>query len=394
MRVAVQPLEDAPEAVRPPVSLLADARGLHQSGIGRYLRAILQHLFSDPRFARITLLGDPTDIDDFAAPQVASGRVRVIPFAHDYYSVAAQTHWWRLRASGRLRVDVSFFPHYDVPFAPGRGRRVVMVQDLIHFQMSHLFPAWKRAVAGRVLHHAVHGAARVLVSSQSSRRDLLSRHPGVAPKLSVIPLGVHRDFARGPIADPAGTVPFDGGRPYLLCVGNRKPHKNLAAAVEALSILRTAGCDLRLVVVGKQYEGGGVALRAAQLGVADAVTEADMVSDAELRGLYAGAVCLLFPSLYEGFGLPVLEAMAMGTPVVASERTSVPEVVRDAGLLVDPESPEAMAAAVRRVLDDGTLRSILAERGRRRAAELDWERTASATAQVLYEAGYAPGGAV
>jgi glycosyltransferase involved in cell wall biosynthesis len=231
-----------------------------------------------------------------------------------------------------------------------------------------------------LLRRAVQGAGRVLVTSQSTRRDLLERFPGCGSKLGVIPLGVSPFFA-GPAEDPS--LERIGG-PYLLCVGNRKPHKNLVAAVETLALLRAEAPELRLAVAGEVYRGWDEVLRrAGELGVRDRVVEVAGASDGELRSLYAGCEALLFPSLYEGFGLPALEAMAAGAPVVASDRSSLPEVVGDAGLLADPEDPAAMAEAVRRLRRDPELRARLVRRGRERAASYTWERTARETADVL-----------
>lgn len=361
-----------------------DARGLLSSGIGRYLREVLTVLFRDERFGRIELLGEPEAVRDFCAGMPHAERARVRSYPYGFYSPGAQAEWLRLRATGALDADVAFFPHYDVPLLALHSRSVVTVQDLIHFKVPSAFPRWRRVAAGVLLHRAVQGAGRVLVSSECTLRDLEERFPGCGFKVGVVPLGVSPFFA-APGAGEEDRVPGRIGGTYLLCVGNRKPHKNLTVAVEALALLRNEAPDLRLVIVGDVFQGWESVLdRAVELGVRERLVEVSGASDADLRALYAGCEALLFPSLYEGFGLPVLEAMASGAPVVASNRSSVPEVVGDAGLLVDPEDPRGFAEAVLRLRRTPALREELVRRGRERAANFTWERAATATADVLF----------
>jgi glycosyltransferase involved in cell wall biosynthesis len=369
----------------PGPSVLVDARGLNQSGIGRYLREILRHLLADDRFGRLVLAGYPGELDAFLRGAGRPAKADVIAFPHPFYSPAASLRWLALGAAGRLRADLAFFPHYDVPIGWYHPRQVVVVQDLIHFRVDSVFPAWKRALAAVVLAAAVRGATRLIVPSESTRRDLLDRHGEAADRLTVIPLGVHRDFATGPASPTIGGRDVSSWTPYLLCVGNRKPHKNLVVAVEEFARAAADRPELRLIIVGRSFGDVSVADRAQALGVGAAVIEIDEVTDAELRALYANAEALLFPSLYEGFGLPILEAMSFGLPVVASDRASVPEVVGEAGLIVNPDERGAMADAVGRLSREPGLRARLTEAGLRRAAELTWEAAAARTAEVLLE---------
>ena len=263
-----------------------------------------------------------------------------------------------------------------------------MVHDLAHFELPH-FPGWKVAMAGVIMQRALQRATRVLVPSRTTEAAVASRFPAVVPKLRTILAGV--DPAWGdPPADAAAAEPL---RPYLLCVGNRKPHKNFALAVEVLARLRRVRPELRLVIAGRGDEDRAeVRGRAERLRVGDAVVELGGVSDERLRALYAGAECLLFPSRYEGWGLPVLEAMAARAPVVASDCASIPEAVGDAGVLVGPDDAEGMAAAVARMWSEPAFRAALVARGRKRAAAFRWEETAARTVDLLWEvANAAPG---
>lgn len=373
--------------------MLVDARGIHTSGIGRYVREVLTAVLEDPRVAGVKLLGDPAVLRDFAMATPGGGKVATIPYDHGFYSPAAQAAWLALSARGAVAADVAFFPHYDAPALAMPARSVVTVHDLIHFKVPEAFAAWRRAAAGVLLRRAATAAARVIAVSEATRRDLVERIPAVGGRAVVIPNGVAPFF--GAARDEAAGAEIAG--PYLLCVGNRKPHKNLEGAVEVLARLAPARPELRLVIVGEVYPGWNAVLaRAESLGVRERVVELSGVDDARLRALYAGCEALLFLSLYEGFGLPVLEAMAAGAPVVASSRSCIPEVVGDAGVLVDPRDPAAAAAAVLRLSADPAHRAELVRRGRTRAAGFTWERAGRATMDLLHEVatrGAAPAGA-
>jgi glycosyltransferase involved in cell wall biosynthesis len=371
-----------------PATLLVDARGLHLSGIGRYLREVLLRLFRDERFARFRLMGDPAQVTEFARAAGALGRVETVALPPRFYAAGVHARMALLAARGALRADAAFFPHYDVPPLLPLPPLVVTVHDLSHFVLADVFPAHKRIPAWLLLRRSVARAEVVVVVSRATRADLLARLPGAARKVHVIPQGVGASFFAG-AGDAALPPGVDG--PFLLCVGNRKPHKNLQAAVEVLRLLHARHPGLRLVVAGAPLDGGDpVGHRAAEAEVAHLVRDVGAVSDDALRALYAGAACFLFPSLYEGFGLPVLEAMAAGAPVVAADRASIPEVTGDAGLLADPDDPVAFASAVERVLTDAALRDELVARGRRRAAGFTWDATAAATADLLWQAARPP----
>ena len=369
---------------------MVDARALHVSGLGRYLREILAALFADSRFGRITLLGRPRELRDHCDSAMDSGRVRIYPYAHPFYSPRAQIAWLALASRGRVAADVAFFPHYDAPLVGMPRRSVVTVHDLIHLKVAEAYPATKRFMAAAMIDRVVSRAGRVVTISEATKLDVLARVPGAAAKLRVIPQGV--DSAHWSTGGESGVDRgASAAAPYLLCVGNRKRHKNLVAAVETLARLRPSSPDLRLVIVGKSFpDSDGVRERALQLGVGEAVEERAEVGDGELRRLYQECEVLLFPSLYEGFGLPVLEAMASGAPVVASNRASIPEIVADAGLLADPDDHEALALAVRRIREEPGLRSALVARGRERARQFEWRMTRQSTVDLLAEVARMP----
>jgi glycosyltransferase involved in cell wall biosynthesis len=214
-------------------------------------------------------------------------------------------------------------------------------------------------LTGAVWRRSLRRAAHVAFGSHATRDEVVGELPELAARSSVVYPGLPPGFAPGPAPDR--------GR-YVFHLGSRDPRDNTATAVEAC---RRAGA--RLLVAGGWQGDGAEAL--------------GRVSDEELLDLYRGAAAYVDPTLYEGFGYGVLEAMACGAPVVASNTTSIPEVVGDAGLLCDPTSPDDLAAALRRVLDEPGLAESLRERGLARARTFDWERTGEGLAAALRDAG-------
>jgi glycosyltransferase involved in cell wall biosynthesis len=363
-------------------TVVVDARVLHVSGLGRYLREILAGLVADERFSRLTILGDPVALRDFLGT-AGDSRLRIVPFPLEIYSPRFQVAWAKLAGWLGVDADVVFFPHYDVPLLAFPKRSVVTVHDLIHFQLPEEFGGWRRIAAGLLLRTAVRGATSVVTVSKSTRDDLVERFPDTADKIRVVHNGVSREFSAR-----KARVPIVPQTPYLLCVGNRKSHKNLVTAVRVLAELREEYPDLQLVIVGRSFpEWSRVLETAVELGVRPRIIEFESVSDAELLALYNHCQGLLFPSLYEGFGFPVLEAMAAGAPVIATNRSSVPELVGDSGFLYDPTDVRAMAEAARRVMRDSGLREMLARRGRERAASFPWSRAIGQTTELLYSVG-------
>jgi glycosyltransferase involved in cell wall biosynthesis len=210
--------------------------------------------------------------------------------------------------------------------------------------------------------------------------DLLGVPEG---KISVVPLGVDERFR------PDATVrpPLLGGRPYILHVGTLEPRKNIDILIRAYALLRRrTALPHALALVGSRGWGYAPIFELVdRLGLRPHVEFVDYVGPDQLPLWYTGADLFAYPSVYEGFGLPVLEAMACGLPVVTTDSSSLREVAADAALLVEPGSPEALEEAMGRMLEDGALRDRLSEKGRQRASCFTWEATARRTAQV-YEA--------
>jgi glycosyltransferase involved in cell wall biosynthesis len=266
--------------------------------------------------------------------------------------------------------------------APLRGRvpRVTTIHDLNYRKVpdSHF---GIRGLGMRLLvPAAARRSRRIIVSAASTRDDLVADLGVTAEKVDVVPLGV---TVPGPPAPDAAARARDrfglGERPVVLSVSAKRPHKNLAQLLRALAAI-PAGRRPVLVVPGYPTPHEQTLRELArELDIESSVAWPPWISDEELEGLYAAATCLVFPSLYEGFGLPVLEAMARGVPVATSARASLREVAGDATLLFDPEDVDAIRGAIERLISDAAERDRLAAAGRRRAAEFTWERTAERT---------------
>lgn len=357
------------------INIAIDMRMVRHSGIGTYLRSLFPRLRALRPADRFCLLGLPERLQEqFGAPGAG---VEHAPWQSPIYSVREQ-----LRGPGCIGkgVDLLWSPHYNIPLLR-RGPLVVTVHDTFHLAMPELVGGVHRRLYARVLFGAVAKKADAIICVSRFTADELVRLAGAdARKIRVVPNGVDEAWFR------LRRLRRPHSRPYLLFVGNVKPNKNLRRLVTAYESL-AAGIEQDLVIVG-QREGfltadSQVAALAAKL--PERVRFTGYVDQATLEQYFAHAEALVFPSLYEGFGLPPLEAMACGCPVIASRAASLPEVCGEAALYFDPREPAQIAAAIRRLVEDRGLRHELVHRGAERARAFSWDASAALTSEVFEE---------
>jgi glycosyltransferase involved in cell wall biosynthesis len=283
--------------------------------------------------------------------------------------------------------DVVFGPNFVPP--PTRAPRVVVTVHDLGFRLlpdtaPHAVPWWLRG-----LERTLRTATSVIVPSEATRRDVEDLYGVESERIEVIPLGVDSDLFHPPAAEDVVTVRRSFGieGPYVLFLG-LDPRKNLATTLEAFRQLPATTRPMLVLVGGRPWDPSGRDLVADLLAsvppdIRGRIVLTGYVSDVTKAALLGGAEALAYPSLYEGFGLPVLEAMASGTPVLASNVSALPELVGDAGLLVNPTDAAAIAAGLESLLSDTDLRARLSARGRARAGEYSWDAAARRTSEVL-----------
>jgi glycosyltransferase involved in cell wall biosynthesis len=341
----------------PLVVIDADVLGRERTGDETYVRGLLGELreADDLRFGAVTRRPD------------------LVPDGIEPVELGARSQIWRMAASlprllRRLRPALAHFQHALPLSSPCPA--VVTIHDLSFERDPKLMGLRDRLVFRTAVPRAARRADRVLAVSERTKRDLIELYEIPAEKIVVTPNGVDSAFS------PEGPTP--NGTPYALVVGTLQPRKDPEAAIEALALLGDA--DLRLVFAGPDKGGLGDAQRAADAaGLAGRVEFRGHVPLDELAALYRGAACLVFPSRYEGFGLPALEAMATGTPVVARTAGALPEVTGDAAILVEERNAAALAGGIERALAD---RERLIAAGLERASAFTWAETARRTLEV------------
>ena len=284
--------------------------------------------------------------------------------------------------------DLFHYPHFDLPlFVPGKV--VATIHDLKYITKPEFFPHLgrvKRIIMLLMMTFTTRRTCHIITDSNNTRHDLI-RHLHVTPEnVSVVYPGVDSAYFKKSSQFMLLTVLSHYGleQPYILFVGERRPHKNIPGLLRAFDVfLKTNELPYHLVIVGKRYADYQEPERLVErLGLTNNVHILDYVPDEELPSIYRFAEAFALLSYYEGFGLPVLEAMASGTPVVASHTTSLPEVVGDAGLLIDPDDPVECAHALRQIVSGGKQREKYITKGKERARMFTWERCARETLSI------------
>lgn len=375
------------------MKIALDLRRIKNPGIGRYMRCLTEALLVVAPEHEYLLVLPPDFAEAIRVPE-RGAKVEKVMTGASYYSIREQFELPRILR--QHRVDLLHAPHFNIPLMCPCPV-VATIHDVIYLACPEDLPSR----AGRLYYSAMQRAAarmadQIITVSKFSQ-DQISRFLKPRRSLEVIYSGVDSRFQ--PATQDqirAMRAKYKIAGEYILYTGIFKPRKNHAGLLRAFQQFVGLGGDVTLVIAGPLAE-GEAALRklADEIGIADHVVFTGFVDDADLPALYSGARVYACPSLYEGFGLTVLEAMACGVPVVSSAETSLPEVGGTAALYADARSPEAFGRALYQVFTDKTLRADLALKGHKNAARFNWCNTAIQTVAVYQKARAAlPGKAV
>ncbi|MCO4760127.1 MAG: glycosyltransferase family 4 protein [Myxococcales bacterium] len=351
-----------------------------RTGIGLYTERLLRALVGLDRGDEL-LLASNLATDDVDVPGRRLGPQ--MPLRALWMQTAMGLH------VARERPDVAFFPNYVAPLASTYASAcptVVTVHDMAVFLHPETFTFKKRVLQRRLLPPLLRHAKAIVTPSEATRTDLLRLLPVDPRRVVAIPLAADPAYMTPVSAESQATVQrkFELPDRYLLAVSTLEPRKNLVRLIEAFEQVWPDHQEVKLILVGgKGWRDDAIAAALRQSSARDGIEAFGYVEFDELRALYAGALAMCYPSLYEGFGLPVIEAMACGAPVLVSRGSSLDEVAGDAALQVDPLDTQTIVSGIRRLLDEPELRSQLARRGLAQAQTFSWARTAEQTREVF-----------
>lgn len=384
-------MADTPDGARPlriglNAHLLSQQAGYRQAGVSRYIAELVRHLTAEPGPHAYTLFTPPHGAGDLAPPPALRVAASRLPTQQPTVRIA----WEQVVgpvAAARRWLDVFHSPVNVAPLAlPCRS--VITIHDLAFLAYPERFRAGRRRYLALLTRLSARRAARVIAVSQFTADEVV-RRLGVAPdRVVVVPNGVGEEYQPEPDARQLDEFrrSNDVSDQYVLFLGTIEPRKNVPGLIEAFGQVAAEFPAVDLVIAGgRGWMSDEVFALPDQLGLSRRVRFTGYVPAADLPRWYQAATVAVYPSLYEGFGFPPLESMACGTPVITSDRAAMPEVVGDAGVLVDPTDVAALAAALRALLRDPGRCAHLSAAGRARAATFTWARAARAT-RAVYEA--------
>ncbi len=352
-----------------------DARMMSHPGIGRYIKNLLDAMLALDSVHQFILFGDREELKTYAlrlAPE------NIIHWDAPIYSLSEQI----ARPFNGHGLDIIHIPHFNVPLGTGKGngKLVVTIHDLIYTKFPEYLPYIKRNMAKFLIRRAIKKADAIISVSENTKKDILEISPHARQKTEVV----------YEAADPAFKVLSDRSKldrvrseynipdHMMLFVGSLKKHKNIERLIDAWNkARRVSGCSL--VIIGRYHKQDADILRKIQ---GSGIIYLGEVPAGDIVALYNLAEVLVFPSLYEGFGLPVLEAFASGVPVAVSNASSLPEVTGNAGVMFDPYDTDDICDKICKISGDKALRLDLIEKGRERVKEFSWETAAKKTLAV------------
>jgi len=370
------------------MKILIDATGVtrQKAGVGVYAKNLIHHLTEANRDMEIYLLvqDDDPELDFSGRPNVTLLRVPARYFRHLLprfllEQLCLPFLLWR------LKIEVVHSLHYAFPYLTLGTRRVVTVHDMTFFSMPEVHERIKVLYFRFFIRAAGRSADAIVFISRSAQQDFVARLGEPRGSSHVIPHG--KDEGLGPRCDPTQFAlirnKYAMPERFVLYIGTLEPRKNLERLLTSFSAVATEDASIGLVIAGKMgWMMGSLAGTVERLGLTGKVTFTGFILEEEKPILLSHCALFVYPSLYEGFGLPVLEALACGAPTITSRVSSLPEVAGDAALLIDPLDTSALSFAMASLLRDDALREGLRSRGFERAKQFTWRSTAEGTANV------------
>ena len=358
-----------------------DLRRIGNPGIGRYMKCLAESVIAQAPEHEYLLVLPP-----HSEPTVHAPNAQKLYTGLKYYSVREQFVLPRLL--NRHNVDLLHSPHFLLPLVRPCPA-VATIHDVIYMACPEDLPSRAGRLYYRLMMNACSRmATRIITDSEHSRDEIIRFLHADPGKIEVVYPAVDPFFQSPAAHEHISSLRsrFGVNRDYILCVGIYKPRKNHVGLLQAFQLLLKHGVQSQLVIAGPMGEGESILRRLAQeLRIAQHVVFTGFVHDADLRALYSGARACVCPSLYEGFGFTVLEAMACGTPVVCSSATSLPEVAGKAALYFDPHTPEEMATQLVRAISDEAVRASLITNGRTNLLRFSWAETARQALDVYHQ---------
>jgi len=360
-------------------------------GIGRYVRELVNSLLAQTNSSidyRLFVAGAfPSDL-----PRLVNSR--------SAWKTTPITPIWLARLWHRLhfplpietflgRVDLYHATDFVLPPTLSRTRTLLTVHDLSFVRVPESASPSLKVYLDHVVPLSARKADYILADSQATKDDLIDIYGLSEQKISVLLSGVNQSFNR--VEDVVGLLTIRkkykiGNEPYIFTVGTVQPRKNYARLIESLAQLRSKGYDLQVVIAGgKGWLEDPIYETMNRTRMKDHVRFIGFADESDLPSLYSGAICFAFPSLYEGFGLPILEAMRCGTPVITSNISSLPEVAGNAALTINPYDIDELTDALEKIISDSVLRDTLIKKGYERVQQFTWESSAQKLVNIYMD---------
>lgn len=356
-----------------------DGRMLYGSGIGRCLREIIREIISIERNIEISLYGNFDDYRRYLEEYSVSGSK--IIFREDktsIYSIGEQVIGSMISLKDKSS-DVFYYPHYNLPFIVNKNS-VFTIHDFTQFKFPEYFGKNKVKIARLVLNNAVKKAKKIIAVSKSTLYDFYYYFPEYKGKAEVIYNSVSKKFKVLEDKEKRDFLVKNKFGRYILFIGNNKPHKNISGLINSFARIKKEFEGFKLVIISSGFTPDALLVEDK---IKEDIFVVDEASDDELAYYYNCAFMFILPSFYEGFGLPVIEAMACGCPVITSNVSSLPEVGGNAVLYVNPYDIDSFTNGIRKLISNSNLRNNLIKKGTDRAKLFSWENTAGKYLEVF-----------